>query len=133
MSVDIPKNVLDLFAKPETVKVLVSVCDCGKPHAIVCGSIFPVDSKTMVVGEILMKTTTKNMKDNKNVSILAVAGTTSYLLKTKVKARVDSGPGLDEMNANLAKMNLKASAIWLFDVQEVYDESAGPNAGKKIA
>jgi len=133
MSVDIPKNVMDFMAKPETVKSLITVCGCDKPHAIVCGSIIVVDSKTMAVGEVLMKKTTSNMKDNKNVAILGVNGLESYLVKATVGSRITSGPLFDGMNAELAKVKLKAGAVWTFDVQEVFDESAGPNAGKKLA
>ena len=43
------------------------------------------------------------------------------------------GPGLEQMNAFLGKIGLKASALWTFNIKEVYDESAGPNAGKQIA
>ena len=133
MSVSIPKNVVEFMAKPATVKALVSVCDCGKPHAIVCGSIIVVDEKTMAVGEVLMKKTTANMKQNDNVALLGVNGLESYLVKAKVGTRITSGPLFDGMNAELAKVKLKASAVWTFDVQEVFDESAGPNAGKKLA
>ena len=37
------------------------------------------------------------------------------------------------MNEMLAGVNLHAKALWMFDVVAVYDEGAGPNAGKKIA
>jgi len=130
--VDIPKNVINIFG-PDSVKILVTADKSGVPHAIVCGSIIAVDSKTLAVGEILMKVSSKNLAANPNVGILAVKGLESYLVNAKVKARVTEGPVFIGMNEHLAKMKLKANAVWLFDAVSVYNQSAGPDAGKKLA
>jgi len=130
--VDMPKNVLDLLG-PESVKVLVTADKSGVPHAIVCGSIIAVDSKTLAVGEVLMKVSSKNLAANPNVAILAVKGLESYLVNAKVRARMTDGPVFTGMNEHLAKMKLRASAVWIFDPVSVYNQSAGPDAGKKLA
>ncbi len=129
----LPANVKELFSRPDTVKVLTTASKDGQPHAIVCGSIFVIDDSTLAVGEILMNTAKANMAENKKVALEVVAGKEAYEARCEVAGRLDSGPVLDALNGNLAKINLKANAVWTFTVKEVYDESAGPGAGKKIA
>ena len=128
-----PAVVKDMFSRPDSTKVLVTADTNGQPHAIVCGSIFVIDDNTLAVGEVLMKTTIANMTANGKIALEAISGPTAYEIRGKVLGRQESGPVLDGLNANLAKVNLKARAVWLFSADEIYDESAGPNAGKKIA
>lgn len=129
----IPAAVMDLLKRPDTTKILVTACSCGQPHAIVCGSIIPIDENTVGVGQVLMQKTVSNMKDNPKISIEVIDGKSAYELRGEVLGAQTEGPGLDNLNAVLGKMGLKASALWTFSIKEVYDESAGPNAGKKIA
>ncbi|MCL2712915.1 MAG: hypothetical protein FWD37_06580 [Methanomassiliicoccaceae archaeon] len=131
--VDIPKNVLDLLGRQDSTKVLVTADKSGVPHAIVCGSIIAIDANTLVVGEILMKTSSKNLAANDKAAILAVNGMESYLVKVKVAGKKTEGPVFDNMNAHLAKMKLKANAVWFFAAESVFNQSAGPDAGKKLA
>ena len=129
----LPAFVRDLFVRPETVKVLVTTSPEGRPHAIVCASIFAVDENTLAVGEILMSTSKKNMAANKNVALEVIAGKEAYEAYCEVKERQDSGPILQALNDKLDKVGMKAKAVWLFTVKEVTNESAGPYAGKVIA
>lgn len=128
-----PAVVKDMFSRPDTTKVLVTASADGQPHAIVCGSIFVVDDNTLAVGEVLMNTTKTNMDANKKVSLETINGATAYEVRGKVLGRQDNGPVLESLNKKLEQRGLTANAVWLFSVDEVYDESAGPNAGKKIA
>lgn len=130
---EIPKNVLDLLRRPDSVKVLVTASEKGVPHAIVCGSIISPEPSKVAVGEILMKVSAKNMAANPKVSILVTKGPEAYIIKAAVGGRVADGGMLDDFNRNLEKMNLRAAAVWVFDVLEVFDEGAGPNAGRKLA
>jgi uncharacterized protein len=129
----IPKDVLELMNRPEAVKTLVTASADGRPHAIVCGSIVAPKPDVVVVGEILMKVSASNMKENSKIAIMVCAGMKAYEIHGKVKSRESSGPMLDGMNAKLAAMKLHANAVWVFDVCSVFDESAGPTAGQKIA
>ena len=128
-----PAVVKDMFSRPDTTKVLVTSDASGQPHGIVCGSIFVIDDNTLAVGEVLMKTTIANMTANGKIALEAISGPTAFEVRGKVLGRQESGPVLDNLNINLAKVNLKAKAVWLFSADEIYDESAGPNAGKRIA
>lgn len=130
--VAIPKKVLDLLADKGTTKVLVTSNKEGRPHAIVAGSILSPAPDTMIVGEVLMKVSANNLKENKKAAFLIVKGLESYEINVRAKARVDSGADLDNMNKALAGMHLHANAIWVFEVCCVSDESAGPTSGKKL-
>ena len=130
---DIPNNVVEIMNAPSTVKVLVTASKDGKPHAIVAGSIGSPAADTVIVGEILMKTSSKNLKENSEVTILLASGKDAYSIDCVAKARLDQGPEIEMMNEALKAMNLKASAVWVFNVKAVYDQGASPNAGKKLA
>ena len=132
--VSIPKEVIDAFG-PGSVKTLVTADASGQPHAIVCGSIVPcpVDAGKVIVGEILMKKSVKNLNSSKKAAMVITSGMNSYELVLANPVRIDKGPVLEQMNANLAPMKLHANAVWAFDVAEIYNQSAGPAAGTKIA
>lgn len=131
--VAIPKDILDLMTAQGTVKTLVTVSASGQPHAIVAGSIFPTPDGKVIIGEVLMKRSKANLAANGKAAMLITAGPKSFELVLANPVRFDSGPAFDNMKENLAKMNLPCFGVWLFDVCEVWDESAGPNAGNKIA
>ena len=131
--VSIPKKVLDLIADKGSVKAVVSSDASNQPHAIVAGSIIAINEETMAVGEILMKRTKSNLSVNKKASFLVVKGTEAYTIDVEVLERQTSGPGLEQMNQALKQMKLHANALWVFKVTGVYDSSATPSAGTRIA
>jgi len=131
--VAIPEKTLNLLKAEGAVKALITADKTGLPHAIVCGSIIAPDAKTIAVGEVLMKTSAANMKANDKVAIMVNKGMEAYTINGKVKARITEGPLFDGMKAELAKLKLPCFAVWVFDVCCVYDQSAGPAAGSKIA
>lgn len=87
----------------------------------------------MIIGEVLMKRTANNLKQNPKAAFLVTKGNQSYEIQVTVKDRISSGAIVDQMNAILEGMHLHANAVWTFDVVAVYDESAGPTAGTKLA
>ena len=128
--VAIPKEVTDIMGG--AVKVLVTVSAAGQPHAIVCGSILATGPDKVAVGEVLMKRAKENLANGK-ASILVSAGPQSFELVLANPKRYDAGPLFDNMKAGLAAHNLPCFAAWEFDVVEVWNESAGPGAGTKMA
>ena len=129
----IPANVADMIKRPGNVKVL-STCDAnGQPHTIVCGSVFLLDEETLAVGEVLMKTTKKNLEENKKVCFLVTSAADAYIIDAVAKERIGSGPILDGLNEKLYKMNPKVHAVWLFTATGVTVASASHEAGKKVA
>jgi len=129
---NIPNEVLELLRAQTTTKILVTASKDAKPHAIVAGSIVAPAADTMVVGEILMKVSAKNLKENPKATFLVVSGKTSFGIECTAKARLDSGPELETMNKNLAAIGLKAMAVWVFRVDAVFDQGASPKAGTKL-
>ena len=130
--VAIPADVIELLNAKETTKILVTAASDGQPHAIVCGSIFATPDGKAGVGEILMKRAAKNLKDTGKAALSIACGPKAYELVLKNPVRSDSGPIFDDMKAKMAAANLPCFAVWTFDVAEVWDEGAGPNAGSKI-
>ncbi len=130
--VAIPGEVMDLMNAKETTKLLVTASSDGQPHAIVCGSIFATSDGKAGVGEVLMKRASKNLKDTGKAALSISAGPKAYELILGNPVRADSGPIFEDLKAKLASLNLPCFAVWTFDVTEIYDEGAGPNAGKKI-
>ncbi|MBO6083715.1 MAG: hypothetical protein J6O90_01350 [Candidatus Methanomethylophilaceae archaeon] len=131
--VAVPKEIIDIAGDRATTKLLVTVSAEGQPHAIVCGSIFITPDGKAGVGEILMKRAKANLAANGKAALSIAAGPKAYELILSGATRSDSGPAYEDMKAKMASMNLPCFALWTFDVAEIWDESAGPTAGSKIA
>ncbi|MCL1811506.1 MAG: hypothetical protein FWG41_04755 [Methanomassiliicoccaceae archaeon] len=131
--VNIPNNVLDLIRARTTTKILVTASKDAKPHAIVAGSIVAPTADTMIVGEVLMKVSSKNISDNPKAAFLISAGMEAYEVDCTAMARLESGPEIEAMNKELAAIGLKAAAVWVFRVDGVFDQGASPKAGTKLA
>lgn len=130
--VAIPENVMKIINDPASSKVLMTTNDCGCPHGIVAGTIMSPAPDTMVIGEVLFTRSKKNLEARPDATFLVTKGMESYEIQVKAKARIDSGDMLDQMNKNLEAIHLHARALWTFEVKHVYNESAGPDAGKLI-
>ena len=131
--VNVPNNILELLNARTTTKVLVTASKDAKPHAIVAGSIAAPAADTMVVGEVLMKVSSKNLSENPKASFLIASGKDAFEIECTAKARLTSGPEIEAMNKELAAIGLKAAAVWVFKVDAVYEQGASPKAGTKLA
>jgi len=131
--VNIPNEVLELLKAPTTTKVLVTASKSAKPHAIVAGSIGAPAADTMIVGEVLMKTSSKNLSENSKASFLIASGKDAYEIECTATARLENGPEIEAMNKALAAMHLQAAAVWIFKVDAVFYQGASPKAGTKLA
>ncbi|HRR66766.1 MAG TPA: hypothetical protein P5063_03865 [Methanomassiliicoccales archaeon] len=134
--VAIPDEVLKVLNDDASVRVIATKSKEGDVHAIQVGSLKAPSPDTIIVGAILMKRTGKNLENMKAkgelVSILAGNQKASYEIRVKVKDKVTSGPMYDQMNASLQKMGLKANAVWVFEVKEVWNQTAGYSAGTRM-
>ena len=131
--VAIPKNVMDLLAAPDAVKVIATVSADGQPHVIAAGTIGAVDPNTMMIGKVLTKVSSDNIKSGKKVAFLVTKGLESYSINAVLKDIQSSGPVYDAVNQKLAGMPLHASELMFFDVPAVFNQGANPEAGKQIA
>ncbi|MCL2509970.1 MAG: pyridoxamine 5'-phosphate oxidase family protein [Methanomassiliicoccaceae archaeon] len=130
---NIPNDIMEILKAPTTTKVLVTASKDGRPHAIVAGSIAAPTSDTMVVGEVLMKTSSKNLSENPKAAFLVSAGKDAFEIECTAKARLTSGPEIEAMNGNLKAIGLQAAAVWVFKVDAVFFQGASPKAGTKLA
>jgi predicted pyridoxine 5'-phosphate oxidase superfamily flavin-nucleotide-binding protein len=130
---NIPNNVLELIRARTTTKILVTASKDAKPHAIVAGSIAAPTADTMIVGEILMKVSSKNLSENQKAAFLVTSGKDAFEIECTAKARLENGPEIDAMNKELAAIGLKAAAVWILKVDAVFDQGASPKAGTKLA
>ncbi len=131
--VSIPANVLEIMKDPACVKSLTTICAGNRPHSIVAGTIMAPSPDMMVIGEVLMRRTSANLKQNPKAAFLVTRGKDSFEIQVVAKERIESGAIVDQMNAMLSGAGLHANAVWTFDVVSVWDESAGPKAGTKLA
>ena len=131
--VAIPKNVMDLLAAPDAVKVIATVSADGQPHVIAAGTIGAVDPNTMMIGKVLTKVSSDNIKSGKKVAFLVTKGLESYSINAVLKDIQSSGPVYDAVNQKLAAMHLHASELMFFDVTAGFNLCAKPEAGKQIA
>ena len=131
--VAIPEEIIKIAGEKTAAKLLVTVSPEGQPHAIVCGSIFVTPDGKAGVGEILMKRSSAYLKAGGKAALEITSGPKAFELILKNAARADSGPLFEDMKAKMAAVNLPCFAVWTFEVAEVWDESAGPTAGTKIA
>lgn len=131
--VAVPKEILDIAGEKTTSKLLVTVSAAGQPHAIVCGSIMVTPDGKASVGEVLMKRAKANLAANGKAALSIVAGPKAYELILANAQRAESGPVFEGTKNALASMNLPCFGVWTFDVVEIWNESAGPAAGTKMA
>ena len=130
---NIPEKVIKLLNSQEATKVLTSVSTTGIPHTVVVGSTMAPQPDLICAAEVMMHTTAKNFKNNPNVAVLVVKDMESYQVIGKVKNHQTEGSLFETMKKELEKLGLPCKGVWLFEPVEVYDQSAGSNAGKKIA
>ena len=131
--VALPAKVKDFLSRPEPVKMLVTADTTGQPRGIVCGSIFILDDETLAIGEVFMNVTKGNLQSNPKAAVTVAFGGEAYNISVSVVERSTDEDLLNALNEKLSKVNLKARAVWKFNVEAVYDEGISPNAGKLIS
>jgi hypothetical protein len=71
-------------------------------------------------------------KKGESVSILIAKEINSYEIIAEIKDYQTSGEMLDKINAELKRIGLLAKGIWILEPKEVWNQSASPDAGKRI-
>ena len=130
--VELLPSVIDMVRRPETSKIMATVDPDGTPHAIVCGSLMVPDPLTIAVGKVWMKRTEDNLLNGSKAEFLVWYGKTAYSIPCTARERIDAGPILDRFKEVLSAKNMVPDAVWVFDVQSVFDESATSRAGTQI-
>jgi len=132
----LPSEVMALLNSPESTKILATRTPDGGVHAVQLGSIMAPDANTIVFGAILMKHSGENLeamrKDGALASVLVCNKLQSYQVRGRIKDFVTSGPLFDKMNKELAKLKMAARGVWVLEPAEVWNQSASPEAGKRL-
>ncbi len=133
---ELPTDVQSLLNARDSVKVLATTSADGGVHAIQLGSMMAPDPNTIIFGAVLMKHSGANLdgmrKSGALASVLVCNKLQSYQVRAKVKDYVTSGPVLERMNQELAKMNLGARGVWVLEPVEVWNQSASREAGTRM-
>ena len=134
--VALPDEVFRAINDPKSARVLGTKDEDGAIHLIHVGSLKAADPELIVLGAILMKHTSKNLDaakaDGSCVSVLVTSGMDSYEIKAKVMDYVTSGPAFEQMNAALKAMGLQARGVYMLHPEEVWNQGATYDAGKKM-
>lgn len=125
----LPENVFDIFGDEDTVKVISSISEAGIIHSISVGSLVPMNGEQLCAFEISKNTTTENMQVNKNVTILILKGKEAYLINAAATERLTDGDIFDTYTANAIAEGIHIKALWIFNIDAVYDQSATSKAG----
>ena len=130
--VQLTEPIVRLIKHPDTNKVLATSSPDGRPHMIVCGSLDVTEDGRIVVGEAHMYRTVKNLEAHPEVEFLVWKGNSAYSIKAVACGRETSGPEFDRMSRFLERMNMTTVAVWKFEAQEVWDESASETSGDRV-
>ncbi len=120
-------QISEILMDQSAVKVLSSVNTDGTIHSIYGGSVTPIDADNMFVAEVVMKKTTANWAKNNTFSLLVTKGMAgTYLIKGKAVSRMTEGNLFDTVRPKMKEMGYDIKAVWILNVEEIYDNQASP-------
>jgi hypothetical protein len=134
--VDLPEVVANTINDPNAFKVVATASADGTLHAIQVGAIVAPQPGVIAMGAILMQHTSKNLeemqKKGQTVAIIMGKGTESYQVKAKIQVYQTEGPVFDAMNEKVKSLGLELRGVWIFEPEEVWNQSANYEAGKRM-
>ncbi len=130
--VKMPSEVKDVVSKQKPLPIATSDKN-GKPNVVFVTMWKILDDETILIVDNFMKKTRVNLEENPNMAIVAYDSdiNRSFQLKGTVdlETRGDRYAIAEEM---ARAKNRPAKVAIVFQVKEIYDATAGPNAGKKL-
>ena len=132
--VNIPKEVIDVLAAPDSAKMIATTDAQGTPNIAPVWSITAVDQETIAFAQLFIKRTKENLENNKKAAIAVFKGpTTGYQLKGTFTGFQTSGPIFETFSKNvMAAMKLQIKSVGLIKIDAVYSASPGQDS-KKLA
>jgi len=131
----IPEEVKATIQQPMLIALATSSRQ-GIPNVVYMLQYWWLNADELVIGDLFMKATQKNVQENEHVSLCVWNQQQNRSYKLKGTARYEtSGPGYDLANENLhrKKPDKDFKGVVTIKVTEIYDASRGPNAGALIA
>jgi hypothetical protein len=132
--VSIPKEVQDFFAG-KMGWVATSTID-GEPNVTPKGTVQVLDDQHVVFGDLFSQKTRQNLERNPKVAITVIDPGAAKGYQVKGTAELlTSGPLFDKLVAQIKEKGIGMPLRYAVKirVEAVYDQSAGPEAGKRIA
>ena len=132
--VNIPKDIMDILAAPDSAKMMATVDEKGFPNVVPVWSIVAVDSETIAFAELFIKKTKINLENTKKVAIAVFKGPMiGYQLKGTFAGFQTSGPIFDSFSEKIMNaMKLQIKSVGIIKVDEVFEASPGKDS-KKLA
>lgn len=134
MAAKIPKEVQE-FIKGKLGWVATASAD-GTPNVTPKGSVQVLDDNTIIFADLFSLKTRDNLKQNPKVAVTLVdlEKFKGYQFKGKAEL-IDAGPLFDRVKEELKKAPMELpdpKYVARITVEELFDQSPGPDAGKKI-
>lgn len=133
--VSIPKHVQEFL--PGKLGWVATASKSGEPNATPKGSLKVLDDQHVIFADLFALKTRQNLQENPQVAVTVIDPATAKGYQIKGRAEMlTAGPLFDEMATHLKgspKGLPPLQYLVKITVEAVYDQSVGPEAGKKIA
>ncbi len=132
--VTIPKHVQEFL--PGKLAWVATVGSDGTPSTTPKGSVRLLDDQHIVFADLFSLKTRQNLEQNPKVAVTVIDTATRVGYQLKGTAELLSGGMLFEQTVEELKQNSLAlpapTYVVRINVEAIYDQSVGPNAGKQI-
>ena len=112
----------------------IATCADGVPNVVPVGFKDVTDDGKLLIGDVLMETTVKNILANPKIAISACEGRAGYQIKGSVEY-VTSGPVYDKIQAMAEQLfhgAMKAKGALIVTPERVIVTTAGPDNKKEL-
>ena len=127
----------DVFAKAGVMALATSTVD-GDVNVVPIGAIKLLDDETVLISDQYFDKTLTNMRSNPRVAVTYWADHEGYQLKGRVTIET-SGRRFEETVAWMKDFGekigvpLKSKGAVIMTIEDIFDITPGPGAGKKLA
>jgi len=131
-----PKEIMELFNDPASIKFLATVDSQGKPNVVVIASLVAINDETLAFADMMINKTKRNLMTTKKVAATVYKPTmSSFQVKGTFLGFVREGPLVEMFNMpDPIRLNTVSNVdqVGLIKVEEVYFAQM-PFPGRRIA
>lgn len=131
------EKIVELFEKVPTA-IFATLTPDGIPNAVPVGAKKIIDNETILISDQFFNKTLENMKANPKVSLTFWEEHDGYQIKGSVTIETsgnrfeETAKWIEEMG-NKIGVPLKSKGAVILMIDEIYNLTPGPDAGKRIA
>ena len=133
--VKMPSDVKETLQKQKPIAIATASRN-GAPNVVYIAFLKILDDENIMIGDNYFNKTAANLAENPRIAIICYdkEAKRSFQIKGSVKVHT-SGPYFEEMKRWVADVSPKypAKAAVMVKVEEIFNSSGGPEAGKRIA